>query len=443
MKSAHYRITIYTNKETITVTDPITCHFNIVRAVLVDAIKANVEITNLAPTTRKSIFQDMFTTDESQWKYITIEAGYNEQLALIFKGRILEAYSHKSGGSTDIITEIQAQALDIVDNPCSFTFKAGTTKLEAFQQVVAAMPNLTIGNVGALEGTFQTDTTYDGNAIDVLTELTDGNAQIDNNMVNCLLTNEVIDVPVPVISSDVALLETPRRREANLDIKMLFCPSLQVGQLLEINSNVQTEFNGQYKVIGITHDCTISGTQAGTRTTTVNLYIGVFLPNASIEENGKIKPNFNKVKGIQNISSVNSNNNQDWIYPCNGRISSPFGKRQKPMENASTYHSGIDIAVPIGTPIKAIADGTISAARSGMRGYGVGVFINHGIVNGNGIVSEYGHLSRFIVKIGQKVKQGQIIAYSGNSGTSTGPHLHLTIRQNGTAVNPVQFLKKV
>ena len=77
-----------------------------------------------------------------------------------------------------------------------------------------------------------------------------------------------------------------------------------------------------------------------------------------------------------------------------------------------------------------------------MRGYGVGVFVNHGIVNGNSIVSEYGHLSRFIVNVGQKVKQGQVIAYSGNSGTSTGAHLHLTIRQNGTAVNPVQFLKK-
>lgn len=104
-------------------------------------------------------------------------------------------------------------------------------------------------------------------------------------------------------------------------------------------------------------------------------------------------------------------------------------------------HNGIDIAVPVGTPIRAIADGAVVVVGPS-SGYGYWVGINHGLVNGNKVSSEYGHLSKWVVNSGQKVKQGQIIAYSGNTGYSQGPHLHLTIRHGnpgkggGIAVNP-------
>lgn len=125
-----------------------------------------------------------------------------------------------------------------------------------------------------------------------------------------------------------------------------------------------------------------------------------------------------------------------WIMPCEGSIVGQYG------EPRSTHvHNGIDIAVPVGTPIKAIADGTVVVVGP-VSGYGYWVGINHGLINGNKVSSEYGHLSKWIVSNGQKVKQGQIIAYSGNTGYSKGPHLHLTIRHGnpgkggGTAVNP-------
>jgi len=125
--------------------------------------------------------------------------------------------------------------------------------------------------------------------------------------------------------------------------------------------------------------------------------------------------------------------------PLEGKITSDFGYRVAPTKGASTGHSGIDIGVPVGTPVRSIMDGIVIAANSKMRGYGNGVFIDHGIINDKHIVSEYGHLSEFEVKVGDKVTKGQIIAKSGNSGISTGPHLHLTIRENGIPVNPQTY----
>jgi len=131
-----------------------------------------------------------------------------------------------------------------------------------------------------------------------------------------------------------------------------------------------------------------------------------------------------------------------YIKPVEGKITSDFGYRKAPVQGATTNHSGIDIAVPVGTPVKAIADGKVVAANGGMRGYGNGVFIDHGIINEKHVISEYGHLSEFSVKVGDKIKQGQIIAKSGNSGTSSGPHLHLTIRENRIPVDPKKYIGK-
>ena len=130
-----------------------------------------------------------------------------------------------------------------------------------------------------------------------------------------------------------------------------------------------------------------------------------------------------------------------YIKPVDeGKITSDFGYRKLSVAGASTNHSGIDIGVPVGTPVKAIADGTVIAANGGMRGYGNGVFIDHGTINCKRVISEYGHLSKFEVKVGDKVRQGQVIAKSGNTGISSGPHLHLTIRENGIPVNPKKYI---
>lgn len=122
-------------------------------------------------------------------------------------------------------------------------------------------------------------------------------------------------------------------------------------------------------------------------------------------------------------------------WPVTGPISSYYGTRKHPVYGVNRFHDGIDIAVPQGTPVRAAADGVVtwSANRSG---YGLTVIIDHG----NGVESLYAHNSRLIAQRGSEVKKGQIIAYSGNTGVSTGPHLHYEVRMAGKSVDPMIYL---
>ena len=125
-----------------------------------------------------------------------------------------------------------------------------------------------------------------------------------------------------------------------------------------------------------------------------------------------------------------------YIKPISGgRLSSGFGRRRAPKAGASTYHKGVDWATATGTPVYASSGGVVSKAGWG-RGYGYVVYIDHP----DGRQTRYGHLSRVLVSAGQSVSQGQRIALSGNTGVSTGPHLHFEILINGSQVNPLNYL---
>lgn len=117
---------------------------------------------------------------------------------------------------------------------------------------------------------------------------------------------------------------------------------------------------------------------------------------------------------------------------------SPFGMRLDPVTGKYQLHAGQDFGVKVGTPVLAAADGTVvitqSAASSG--GYGNYTCVSHG----NGLSTCYAHQSQFLVSQGQKVKKGQVIGLSGNTGFSTGPHLHFEVRINGNPVDPVGYL---
>jgi len=119
-----------------------------------------------------------------------------------------------------------------------------------------------------------------------------------------------------------------------------------------------------------------------------------------------------------------------------GRMASGFGPRRAPMPGASTYHRGVDWGCPIGTAILASSGGVVAKAGWG-SGYGYVVYINHP----DGRQTRYAHLSRPLVSVGQAVAQGERIALSGNTGISTGPHLHFEILINGVHVNPLRYLQ--
>jgi murein DD-endopeptidase MepM/ murein hydrolase activator NlpD len=125
-----------------------------------------------------------------------------------------------------------------------------------------------------------------------------------------------------------------------------------------------------------------------------------------------------------------------YIKPISGgRLSSNFGKRTAPTKGASTYHKGVDWSTPVGTAVMASSAGTVTKAGWG-SGYGYVVYIQHA----DGRQTRYGHLSKVLVKVGQTVSQGQKIALSGNTGISTGPHVHFEILINGSQVNPLNYL---
>ena len=125
-----------------------------------------------------------------------------------------------------------------------------------------------------------------------------------------------------------------------------------------------------------------------------------------------------------------------WLVPCSYRkLTSPFGYRDAPTAGASTYHQGVDLAGPEGTPIYATRAGYVTIARySNSAGYYVS--INHG----DGYSSIYMHMTTYVVSAGQTVSQGQLIGYMGSTGISTGSHLHFGISYNGTYVNPASYV---
>ncbi len=120
------------------------------------------------------------------------------------------------------------------------------------------------------------------------------------------------------------------------------------------------------------------------------------------------------------------------LWPAAGEVSSPYGLRW----GGSDFHPGIDIANDYGTPIVAAADGIVTEAGWNSGGYGNMVDIDHG----NGIWTRYGHAEAVAVSAGDEVKKGQVIAYMGSTGFSTGPHVHYEVHVNGEAVNPAPYL---
>lgn len=134
----------------------------------------------------------------------------------------------------------------------------------------------------------------------------------------------------------------------------------------------------------------------------------------------------------------------DWIkansapnlWPVEGQVTGSFGERIDPFNGEGAFHSGVDIGSSYGHPIIAPADGVVTLTET-MGGYGKTIMINHG----NGISTRYGHLSGFAVTAGQHIQRGEVIGYVGESGRSTGPHLHYEVRINDTPVNPYKYLR--
>jgi murein DD-endopeptidase MepM/ murein hydrolase activator NlpD len=124
-------------------------------------------------------------------------------------------------------------------------------------------------------------------------------------------------------------------------------------------------------------------------------------------------------------------------WPIMGRLMDGFGHRMDPFSGEGAMHTGVDISAPMGTPIKATADGIVMYANWN-AGYGRCVIVDHG----NGYQTLYGHMSHIDVVDGQEIRQGEVVGLVGSSGRSTGTHVHYEVRVHSTPVNPYRFLAR-
>ena len=160
-------------------------------------------------------------------------------------------------------------------------------------------------------------------------------------------------------------------------------------------------------------------------------------------EQRKAQSEYNRQKQGSYETSDNGNyqayvpttNSGAMIWPITGQITSEFGWRTRPIFGGQRFHSGLDIGVDYGMEIHAAQTGVVSHA-GWIDGYGNTVMIEHG----GGIVTLYGHNESLAVNVGQIVNQGDVIAYCGSTGNSTGPHCHFEVRVNGEPVSPMDYL---
>ena len=170
---------------------------------------------------------------------------------------------------------------------------------------------------------------------------------------------------------------------------------------------------------------TTEGLLATTEQMIEELIMQIALQNEGGPEKGEITENQNPTAFVTSIPN---------IKPLNGSVTSSFGMRLHPVFNITLFHAGIDFSAPSGTKVETTGDGIV--AFSGFdRGYGQKIIINHGY----GYKTIYAHLSKALVHQGERVRRGQVIALSGNSGLSTGPHLHYEVQKNSVKVNPTAY----
>ena len=276
---------------------PLTLELDINRNTLGQSSTATFTLMNLAKSTREKVFQDAYNIN--RYCFVDLYAGYNENMPLIFTGKVMSAYSGRRG-NTEVTTEIQALDNDIVQSYSMHTFEAETPKKDILSTLVGDMPNVEMGAVGSLEGNINVPMVIDDPTFVAINKLTGNHAFIDLNKLHVLQDNECLgDYGIYKITSSTGMLGTPRRQDAMLELDLIFAPEIQVGQLVEIDSSISTEFNGQYKVAGIHHHGIISGQVSGELITTLTLFVGAFLPNSNYI--------FSGVPTAQNISVVKNN----------------------------------------------------------------------------------------------------------------------------------------
>lgn len=432
-------LTDMTPEQEIEVAYPFTLNFKVSTGInLSSSASCELQLLNLPENTQKALFKDNFMND----KYIlmALYAGYQDTMPLIFYGFVTQCQSYRQGGSTDYVTEIQADANSLFSlfAISNVTFTANTDPINMVKELIKDCPGYKLGYLTPKLKPIPRDKTFIGQTLDLLGKEYGGyDVFIYNNEVNILDYNEVIPSDeLMVITSESGLLGSPRRANQFLMIDMLFEPRIKIAQAIELQSDSLPWFNQIYKVQAVEHSGVISPVQSGNATTKITLWLGDTILD-EVRKSTEANYTGQATEGL-------------WQKPVSasvGRISSGFGFRQHPIEHKQKLHSGIDIAAPQGTPVYAPANGKVTiAAYQGANGNLIR--INHGKNSQNQVLeSAYAHLSKFLVEVNQIVSAGDKIGEVGSTGrykdgraSSTGNHLHFGIKKDGVPVDPIPYI---
>lgn len=423
---------VMVEKEVITVSFPFTLNLEIQIGGLNSTNAGFFQLYNLSDEVRGKLWRDIYNNGTKQI-LMTLYAGYGETMPMVFQGWVQSCTSYKSSGAVNWITEIQAFiAGEMFQNGfINATFNKDTTLTDIVNYMLEQDSSLKIGCITPDIKPLPRNKTFIGQTLDLLGREYGGyEIFIDKGKLHILNDNDVVKGELLVITAETGLLGSPRRANAFLEADMIFEPQLKIGQAVSLVADSMPRFNQAYKIVAIHHKGIISERICGTLTTTVTLSMVEGKPR-ELEE---AKP----------ATYESENVTTEWIKPVSGgRITSPFGTRSAPTKNASTYHQGIDIGVPLKTPIYAPANGKVTMAMW-YGGYGKCIQINNGTINGKSVSSLFGHLDSWNVKNGDIVYKGEtIIGYIGSTGVSTGPHLHFEVKENGAAVNPLKYIGSI
>lgn len=443
IKEQNQKTNEFEETQVITVKYPTTIRIQIQLGALGGANSAAIQFINLDTSVQALLWRDMFNNGTKQIE-MSLYAGYQNTMPLIFKGSVISCTSYRASGSVDTITSIEAFE---GGNIYQYGFiNATVAKNTKFKDVLSYMlegdENVKLGAVSPEIADLKRDTTFIGQVMDLLNRNYSGyNTFIEKGKFHILADDELLEGDLLVITEESGLLGSPRRSNIFTEVDMLFEPQLRIGQGVSLISKnplfQQKGFNQAYKVSNIRHYGVISPRESGKLLTTVTLSV---LPKKykKVEE---VKPTTYNSNNVSNI----------WKKPIAegiGKITSPFGKRPAPLPGGkgSTNHRGIDIGAPLNTPVYAPANGqVVFSAYDGVNGEIIR--IDNGIIDGQHVRSAYAHLASRVVKQYQNVSQGELIGYVGSTGkdekgesTSSGPHLHFGITEDMQPVNPVKYI---
>ncbi len=265
--------------ETITITDPITLRFYISHKTMAAVNNAQISVLNLGLQKRLQIQKDRY--EASKYRSIELRAGYDHTYTQIFKGNIQMAQSGKRGGETEICTDIEAfdggyAMINSRTGGTNRSYGANTPRSTIIKDLCSDLIGIKTGAIAtqSFPGQCLRGRVLNGPTQDLLKQETNNHFFIHNEKVFCLTNNDAIEGSIRLISSGTGLLGTPRRQGALLLVDILFEPNLTIGQVVDLESQVNPVYNGTYKVMGLEHRGVISAAEGGQCITTVSLWAG-------------------------------------------------------------------------------------------------------------------------------------------------------------------------